>query len=100
MNSHSRGPAADSDGTQRRFALTLHPEEMLKARGVKKLDLKALSTGSFHVDDEAARSRLHWRSAKTTIASCPVHFRTYDDLYVQSAASIDIWRDLRASDKT
>ena len=49
--------------------------------------------------DDVARSRLHWRSTKTTIASCPVHFWTYDDLYIQAAASMDIWRDMHASQK-
>ena len=53
MNSHSRSPAADSDGNQPGFALTLHAEQMPKARGMKKLDVsKALSTGSFHVDSQ------------------------------------------------
>ena len=41
---------------------------------------------------DVARSRLHWRSTKTMIASCPVHFWTYDDLYIQAVGSLDIWR--------
>jgi hypothetical protein len=46
--------------------------------------------------DDMALSRLYWRSTKTMIASCPVHFWTYDDLYTQTTASLDIWRDIQA----
>ena len=50
--------------------------------------------------DDVARSRLHWRSTKTMIASCPVCIWTYDDLYIQAVGALDIWRDLQASQKT
>jgi hypothetical protein len=42
---------------------------------------------------EVEKSRLHWRSSKTTIASCPIHFWTYDDLYLQTSISLDLLRD-------
>lgn len=51
---------------------------------------------SHHLDD-TARSRLHWRSTKTTIASSPIHFWTYDELYVQTAAAMATWRDIHPS---
>ena len=50
--------------------------------------------------DDVARSRLHWRSTKTSIASCPIHFWTYDDLYIQAVGSLDVWRDLQTSRRT
>jgi hypothetical protein len=42
------------------------------------------------------RSRLHWRSEKTTIASCSIRFWTYDDLYTETSAALDVWRAIRA----
>jgi Domain of unknown function (DUF4263) len=42
-------------------------------------------------------ARLHWRSEKTMIASCSIRFWTYDDLYVQASAALDVWRSLRAT---
>ena len=42
------------------------------------------------------RARLHWRSEKTMIASCPIRFWTYDDLYVETSAALDVWRALRS----
>ena len=42
------------------------------------------------------RSRLFWRSRKTTIASCNILFWTYDDLYEQTSAALDVYRSLRA----
>lgn len=41
-------------------------------------------------------SRLHWRSEKTTIAACPIRFWTYDDLYTETFAALDVWRAIRA----
>jgi hypothetical protein len=41
------------------------------------------------------RSRLHWRSTKTLISACPIHFWTYDDLYIQTFAALDLWRDMQ-----
>lgn len=41
-------------------------------------------------------SRLHWRSEKTTIAACPIRFWTYDDLYTEIFAALDVWRAIRA----
>jgi hypothetical protein len=40
--------------------------------------------------------RLHWRSEKTMIASCPIRFWTYDDLYVEASAALDVWRAVRS----
>jgi hypothetical protein len=45
--------------------------------------------------DPVEESRLHWRSTKTLISACPIHFWTYDQLYIQAAASLDIWRDMQ-----
>jgi hypothetical protein len=42
------------------------------------------------------RARLHWRSEKTMIASCSIRFWTYDDLYVEASAALDVWRALRS----
>jgi antiviral defense system Shedu protein SduA len=42
------------------------------------------------------RSRLHWRSEKTTIASSTIRFWTYDELHLQASAALDVWRALRA----
>lgn len=42
------------------------------------------------------KSRLAWRSDKTTIASCPIHFWTYDDLHIFTSATLDVWRAVRA----
>lgn len=42
------------------------------------------------------KSRLAWRSDKTTIASCPIRFWTYDDLHVHTSATLDVWRAVRA----
>jgi hypothetical protein len=42
------------------------------------------------------RSRLHWRSENTMIASCSIRFWAYDDLYVETSAALDVWRTLRS----
>jgi len=62
--------------------------------------LAAKGTNGTQDLDDVARSRLHWGSTKTSIASSPVHFWTYDDLYIQAATSMDIWRDIHAPQKT
>jgi Domain of unknown function (DUF4263) len=49
--------------------------------------------GRSHFLDPVDISRLHWRSTKTMIAASPIHFWTYDDLYTQASAALDIWRD-------
>jgi hypothetical protein len=38
------------------------------------------------------QSRPHWRSETTTIASCPIRFWTYDDLYEQTFDVFEIFR--------
>jgi Domain of unknown function (DUF4263) len=42
------------------------------------------------------KSRLNWRSENTTIASRPIRFWTYDDLYRNTSATLDAWRAVRA----
>jgi hypothetical protein len=41
--------------------------------------------------DPVSYSRLHWRSTKTMIASCPIYVWTYDDLCAQAKATLDFW---------
>jgi hypothetical protein len=41
--------------------------------------------------NSTGQSRLHWRSEKTTIASCPIRFWTYDDFYDEAFAVLEIF---------
>ena len=41
--------------------------------------------------NSTGQSRLHWRSEKTTIASCPIKFWTYDDFYDEAFAVLEIF---------
>ncbi len=53
MDPNTQTAGAHPDGRRNEVAFTLHAEQMLKARGIKKLDVsKALSTGSFRVDSK------------------------------------------------
>jgi hypothetical protein len=45
--------------------------------------------------DDVEKSRLHWRSEKTTIAACPIRFWTYDDLYENCSNSMSAIRTIR-----
>jgi hypothetical protein len=46
--------------------------------------------------DATEKSRLNWRSENTAIASRPIRFWTYDDLYTNTSATLDAWRAIRA----
>lgn len=46
--------------------------------------------------DPVAQSRLHWRSTKTTIASCPILIWTYDHFCSHAESSLDSWREMQA----
>lgn len=37
-------------------------------------------------------SRLHWRSEKTLMASCPIRFWTYDDLHQNCSDTLSAFR--------
>jgi len=39
--------------------------------------------------------RLHWRSEKAMIASCPIRFWT-DELHVEASAALDVWRAVQS----
>jgi hypothetical protein len=45
--------------------------------------------------NEVEKSRLHWRSEKTTIAACPIRFWTYDDRYDNCSNSMSAIRTIR-----
>jgi len=45
--------------------------------------------------NEVDKSRLHWRSEKTTIAASPIRFWTYDDLYQNCSDSMSAYRVVR-----
>jgi hypothetical protein len=42
--------------------------------------------------DQMDQSRLHWRSEKTLMASCPIRFWTYDDLHQNCSDTLSAFR--------